>query len=207
MGLALNAADAADGPWLWLPITRCLMARVTDNNPFWLLLAYRLPAEPARLRAALSRRLKRAGAVYLAPSVAAIPDSPAGERLLRRLRSQVRDMGGTAQVLHAEALAGQADVISQFDAARDSEYAQVISACGDLLIDIKSRMVDGRCTLAELNQCDKEFEKLSTRNAKVRAVDGFGASQAEQAEAVLARCQEALDDFGACVYRAAESGA
>jgi hypothetical protein len=180
------------------------MARVTEDNPCWLLLAYRLPAEPARLRAALSRRLKRAGAVYLAPSVAVLPDSPAGERLLRRLRSQVRDMGGTAQVLRAAALAGRADVISQFDAARDSEYAQVIAACGDLLIDIKSRMIDGRCTVADLNQCDRELEKLSRRNAQVRAVDSFGASQAEQAEAALAKCQEALDDFGAGVYRAAE---
>jgi len=183
------------------------MARVIEDNPSWLLLAYRVPAEPARLRAALSRRLKRAGAVYLAPSVAVLPDAPAGERLLRRLRSQVRDMGGTAQVLRAEALAGQADVISQFDAARDSEYADVIAACGDLLIDIKSRMIDGRCTLAELNQCDRAFERLSRRNAKVRAVDGFGASQAEQAEAALARCREALDDFGASVYRSAEPGA
>jgi DNA-binding transcriptional regulator PaaX len=183
------------------------MTRASEDNPSWLLLAYRVPGEPARLRATLSRRLKRAGAVYLAHSVAVLPDSPSGERLLRRLRSQVRDMGGTAQVLRAEALAGHDDVIGQFDAARDREYAQVIAACGDLLTDIKSRMIDGRCTLAELNQSDKEFQKLTSRNAKVRAVDGYGASQAEQAEAGLAKCQEALDDFGACVYRAAEAEA
>jgi DNA-binding transcriptional regulator PaaX len=79
------------------------VAGVSDDNPPWLVLAYRVPGETARLRAALSRRLKRAGAVYLAPSVAVLPDSPAGERLLRRLRSQVRDMGGSAQVLRAEA--------------------------------------------------------------------------------------------------------
>jgi len=181
------------------------MTRASEDNPSWLLLAYRVPGEPARLRAALSRRLKRAGAVYLAKSVAVLPDSPSGERLLRRLRSQVRDMGGTAQVLRSEALAGRDEVISRFDAARGREYAQVIAACGDLLIDIKSRMIDGRCTLAELNQCDKELEKLTRRNAEVRAVDGFGASQAEQAQAALAKCQEAVDDFSACVFRAAES--
>lgn len=180
------------------------MAGVSDDNPSWLVLAYRVPGETARLRAALSRRLKRAGAVYLAPSVAVLPDSPAGERLLRRLRSQVRDMGGSAQVLRAAALVGGADVIRQFNAARDSEYAQVIAACGDLVTDIKSGIIDGRCTLAELNQCDKKLEKLSRRNAKVRAVDGFGASQAEQAEAALAKCQEAVDDFSACVFRATE---
>jgi hypothetical protein len=65
-------------------------------------------------------------------------------------------------------------------------------------------MIDGRCTLAELNQCDKKLEKLCRRNAKVRAVDGFGASQAEQAEAALTKCQEAVDDFSACVFPATE---
>jgi hypothetical protein len=133
-----------------------------------------------------------------------LADSPASERLLRRLRSHVRDMGGSAQVLRAEAVVADSDVIRQVNAARDNEYAQVIAQSSDLLIDIKSRMIDGRCTLAELNQCDKEFEKLTRRNAKVRAVDGFGARQAEQAEAALAKCQEVLDDFGAYVYRVAE---
>jgi hypothetical protein len=173
--------------------------------PSWLVLVYRAPAEPARLRAALWRRLRRAGAVYLANSVAVLPDSPTGERLFRRLRSEVRDMGGSAQVLRAEAVAGQADVIRQFNAARDNEYAQVIAGCNELVIGIESRMIAGRCTLAELNQCGKELEKLARRNKKIRAVDGFSAAQAQPAEAALIKCQEALDDFSQLVYRAVES--
>jgi len=83
----------------------------------WLVLLYRIPSEPSRLRAAVWRRLKAAGAVYLAGSVAALPASPAAERSLRRLRHDVCDMGGSAQLLRAEALAGQPDVISAFNAA------------------------------------------------------------------------------------------
>jgi hypothetical protein len=175
-------------------------------RPSWLILAYRLPAEPARLRAAMWRRLKRAGAVYLAPSVAVLPDSPAGERLFRRLRSEVRDMAGSSQVLCAEAVAGEADVIRQFNTARDNDYAQVIAACNELVTSIESRMVAGRCALADLNQCGKDLEKLARRNAKIRAVDSFAASQAEPAAAALAECQEALDDLGECVYRAQPPG-
>jgi hypothetical protein len=170
----------------------------------WLVLAYRVPGEPTRMRAAVWRRLKRAGAVYLATSVAVLPDSPAAERLLRRLRNDVRTMGGSAQVLRAEAAAGEIDVIRQVNAARDNEYAQVIAACNELVIDIDSRVAAGRCALAELNECGKELEKLSRWNDKIRSVDAFGASQAEPAATALAKCQDALDDLAECVYRAAE---
>lgn len=103
--------------------------RATTAHPLWLVLTYRVPSEPTRLRAAVWRRLKRAGAVYLAHSVAVLPDSPASERLLRRLRNEVRDMGGSAQVLRAEARAGEMDVVRQINAARDHEYSLTHNCC------------------------------------------------------------------------------
>src|ERR1700676_946509 len=62
----------------------------------WLLLVYRVPSEPSRLRAAVWRRLKSLGAIYLQNSAAALPASVGAERALRKLRSQILDMGGTA---------------------------------------------------------------------------------------------------------------
>ncbi|MDT5002323.1 MAG: hypothetical protein QOK12_4428, partial [Mycobacterium sp.] len=52
----------------------------------WLLLVYRIPSDPTRLRAAVWRRLKSLGAVYLQNSAAALPASDSAERALRRLR-------------------------------------------------------------------------------------------------------------------------
>ena len=62
------------------------MSRVNERAS-WLVLAYRVPGETARLRASVWRRLKSAGAVYLANSVAALPAAPSAERLLRSRRS------------------------------------------------------------------------------------------------------------------------
>ena len=45
------------------------MSRVNERAS-WLVLAYRVPGETARLRVSVWRRLKAAGAVYLANSVA-----------------------------------------------------------------------------------------------------------------------------------------
>ena len=76
----------------------------------WLLLIYRVPPEPTRLRSTVWRRIKALGAIYLQNSVAALPASPANERSLRKLRREILDMSGTAILLSAAALAGDAEV-------------------------------------------------------------------------------------------------
>ncbi|GAY10922.1 Chromate resistance protein ChrB [Pseudonocardia sp. N23] len=54
----------------------------SPNNPGWLVLIYRVPSEPTRLRATVWRRLKGLGAIYVQNSVAALPEGPAAERAL-----------------------------------------------------------------------------------------------------------------------------
>src|ERR1035441_9740463 len=92
----------------------------------WLVLIYRVPSEPSRLRSAVWRRLKSLGAIYLQNSAAALPASPGAERALRKLRSQILDMGGTAALLSCAVLAGEPDVRAAFQAARDDEYEEIV---------------------------------------------------------------------------------
>src|ERR1700735_3838335 len=84
----------------------------------WLLLIYRVPPEPTRLRSTVWRRIKSLGAIYLQNSVAALPASTANERALRKLRREIPDMSGTAMLLTANVLAGESDVRAAFQAAR-----------------------------------------------------------------------------------------
>ena len=122
------------------------MSRVNERAS-WLVLAYRVPGETARLRASVWRRLKAAGAVYLANSVAALPAAPSAERLLRRLRSDISRAGGSAQLLWAGPLAGGADLVRLYNAARDDEYAQIIAGCDELLGTIGSSAAAGLARL------------------------------------------------------------
>jgi DNA-binding transcriptional regulator PaaX len=62
-----------------------------DDDEQWLLLVYRIPAEPTRLRAMVWRRLKALGAVYLQNSAAALPARDGAERALRKLRREILD--------------------------------------------------------------------------------------------------------------------
>src|ERR1700692_3983349 len=88
----------------------------------WLLLIYRVPPDPTRLRSTVWRRIKSLGAIYLQNSVAALPASPTAERSFRKLRREITDMSGTAMLISATVIAGEADVRGAFQAARNDEY-------------------------------------------------------------------------------------
>src|SRR5690242_8480271 len=104
-----------------------------QENDGWLVLVYRVPSEPTRLRAAVWRRLKSLGAIYLQNSCAALPASVAAERALRKLRREILDMSGTAVLLSCGVLAGEHGILGAFGAARDDEYAEIVDKCEDFL--------------------------------------------------------------------------
>jgi hypothetical protein len=110
-----------------------------ENGENWLLLVYRVPPEPTRLRAAVWRRIKSLGAIYLQSSAAALPASTGAERALRKLRREIIDMSGTAALLSCRVLAGEPEVRAAFQAARDDEYAEIVDRCEDFLGQVHLR--------------------------------------------------------------------
>ncbi len=173
-----------------------------DHATPWLVLVYRVPSEPTRLRATVWRRLKALGAVYLQNSVAALPSSSAGERGLRALRSEIVEMGGSSQLLRAQALAGQSDLVEAFNQARDEEYGEVISRCGDFLEEIESETEASHFTYAELEENDEDLLKLRGWFEKVASRDVLGSQRRDETQDALARAQAALEGFAERVYAA-----
>jgi len=169
----------------------------------WLVLVYRIPSEPTRWRAAVWRRLKAAGAIYLQNSVAALPESPAAERLLRGLRNEiVGEMNGHAQVLRAAALDGEDEIVAAFNAARDDEYEEIVDRCEDFLAEIKKETAAKHFTYGELEENDEDLNKLRGWYAKVSSRDAFGAKGAKATQDALEACAHALDGFATRVYEA-----
>ena len=91
----------------------------------WLLLTYKVPAEPAAKRVALWRRLKGMGAVYLQNGVCLLPKTDDHARRLKMLENDVMETGGEAIILETAALdrSQQDKVVARFKADRDD-------ACG-----------------------------------------------------------------------------
>jgi DNA-binding transcriptional regulator PaaX len=166
----------------------------------WLLLVYRVPSEPSRLRATVWRRLKGLGAIYLQNSAAALPAGTGAERALRKLRSEILDMSGTAILMYCSVLAGDQEVRAAFQAARDDEYEEIVDKCQDFLAQVRKEYVTTHFTFAELEENEVDLVKLRNWLARVRDRDVFGAPGRAAAEKALGECELALEEYAARVY-------
>ncbi|MGH3274080.1 MAG: Chromate resistance protein ChrB [Streptosporangiaceae bacterium] len=166
----------------------------------WLLLIYRVPSEPTRLRATVWRRIKSMGAIYLQNSAAALPASVTAERALRKLRSEILDMSGTAVLLSCAVLAGEPEVRAAFQAARDDEYEEIVDKCGDFLGQVDKEYAARHFTYAELEENEVDLVKLRHWLQRVRSRDVFGAAGLAAAHQAVAACEEKLEAYAARVY-------
>ena len=181
--------------------------RVTEkaeHGSGWLVLIYHVPPEPTRLRSTVWRRIKSLGAIYLQNSAAALPANAATERALRKLRREIIEMSGTAVLLSCEVLAGESDVHSAFQAARNDEYEEIVDKCEDFLAQVKKEYAANHFTYAELEENEVDLVKLRNWFAKVRERDAFDADGRHAAEKALEECEQSLEAYAARVY--AEEG-
>jgi len=170
----------------------------------WLLLIYRIPPEPTRLRSTVWRRIKALGAIYLQNSVAALPAGPAAERSLRKLRREILDMSGTAILLSAAVLSGEAEVRGAFQAARNDEYEEIVDKCDDFLRQVQKEYDENHFTYAELEENEVDLVKLKNWFAKIVERDVFGADGRAATEQAIESCEQSLETYAARVY--AEEG-
>jgi hypothetical protein len=161
-------------------------------SPGWLLLIYRVPPEPTRLRSTVWRRIKSLGAIYLQNSVAALPASPAAERSFRKLRREITEMSGTAMLMSAAVLAGEADVRAAFQ--------EIVDKCEDFLRQVQKEWDVNHFTYAELEENEVDLVKLKSWLAKIVDRDVFGADGRTATKRALELCEQSLEAYAARVY-------
>jgi hypothetical protein len=172
----------------------------------WILLVYKLPSTPSRLRAAAWRKLKGAGAIYLQDGVAALPVTPATERTLRGVAAEVREAGGTAHLMQAKPLADAQALVTLFNTAREAEYHELLSRCHDFHAELARERTGQTFTFAELEENEDDLAKLEAWRGKIAARDHFAVPRGKDADAALAACHDDLDAFAQEVYATADDG-
>lgn len=174
----------------------------------WLLLTYKVPAEPAAKRIALWRRLKGMGAVYLQNGVCLLPKTPEHVRHLKLLENDIAEMKGECVLLETIGLdksQGQ-KVVARFKADRNDAYEEFIDKCDDFEGEIAKEVEANHFTYAELEENDVDLKKLQGWLAKIRKLDFYGAARAAEAEERLKGCETLLDDYAARVFDADADG-
>src|SRR5262249_28429456 len=119
---------------------------------------------------------------------------------LRKLRREILDMSGSAVLLSAGVLAGEAEVREQFQAARDDEYEEIVDKCQDFLQQVQKEYDENHFTYAELEENEVDLVKLRNWFAKVAERDVFGASGRAATERALEECEQSLEAYAARVF-------
>jgi len=168
----------------------------------WLLLTYKVPAEPAKRRIALWRKLKALGAVYLQSGVCLLPKVDPNVRRLKVLQNEILAMEGDAVLLETVGLdrTQEQKVIARFSAERNEAYQEFISRCVDFEGEIAKERGAGKFTYAEVQENEEDLAKLRTWLDKIVRLDFYEASLRSEAEERIARCASLLDDYAREVF-------
>jgi hypothetical protein len=170
----------------------------------WLLLTYKVPAEPAAKRVALWRRLKGMGAVYLQNGVCLLPKTDDHARRLKMLENDITEMGGESVILETVALdrLQQDKVVARFMADRDDAYREFIDKCDDFEAEIAKETAAQHYTYNELEENDVELKKLQGWLEKIKKLDFYGGGLATESAERLKTCESLLDAYAQRVFDA-----
>lgn len=170
----------------------------------WLLITYKVPAEPTSKRIALWRRLKAMGAVYLQSGVCLLPKTDDHVRRLKMIENDIAGMAGDCVILETVALdrAQEDKVVARFKADRDDQYREFIGRCADFEAEIAHEVAIQKFTYAELEEEDSDLKKLQRWLEKIRKLDFYGAQLAEVAATRLQECEAILDAYAKQVFEA-----
>lgn len=156
----------------------------------WMVLVYKIPSQPTRLRAHIWRRLLRCGAVYLQNSVCLLPATPEASENLRWLADEIQEMGGEAYLFRARAGGprGDAALVGRFREAAAREREKVATGLAAL-----RRRLRGRLSLHAVEEAEAEFRRLRLALLRCEQRDHFPGDGRGPVERLLRQVREALE--------------
>lgn len=172
------------------------------KKSLWLLLTYKVPVEPTKVRVAIWRRIRSLGAVYLQNSICVLPATADHKRQLRMVQADIVRAGGEAFMFETEALDARQEelVVSRFKHDRDQDYEEFLDKCADYKKEIDKEVKAEHYTFAELKENDEDLKKLKNWLERIKALDFYGAPARETAARKLTECEALLESFAREVF-------
>lgn len=145
----------------------------------WLLLIHQIPPKPDYLRVKIGRRLQRLGAVAIKSSVYALPASDETLEDFQWVAREIVEGKGEASIVEARFIEGLSDtaVVAMFQTAREGDYRALAKEARPLRFQPDAQGV----------------ARLRKRLTEVAAIDYFGASGREAAEALVRELEERME--------------
>jgi hypothetical protein len=170
----------------------------------WIVLLFRVPAEPSRHRVAVWRELRRTGAVSIGQSAWLAPAAPAFADGIGRAVELVQAAGGEAIELDVSGRrpADTERLAAVYTAAREAEWTEFVAECDKYLAELDKEIAIEKLTLAELDEEEQSLERLRRWHRELRLRDALGAPSAASADRHLKECEAKLEDYTQRVFHA-----
>jgi hypothetical protein len=156
----------------------------------WVLLVYKIPSHPTRLRAQVWRKLQRCGAIYLQNSISIAPATSELTENMRWIADEIREMGGEAFVFRATtgSPAEERQIEGLFGAASRGHARRLLGA-----LSVLERRVRGSPRALELEETDEELRRIRQAALKLRLRSHFPVPEEESLHQRLRTLRERLD--------------
>jgi vacuolar-type H+-ATPase subunit I/STV1 len=168
----------------------------------WIILTYRLPAEPSRHRVAVWRELRKAGALSLQQATWALPSRQDFADVVSKVTGLIEAASGEVLVFDASPRGAdmEARLEAAFTAAREEEWSEFLAECGKFDSEIEKEIRNQKFTAAELDEEEQNLERLRRWFRDLRRRDVFVAGSQHGAEQRLKECGALLEDFADRVF-------
>jgi hypothetical protein len=156
----------------------------------WVILVYKIPSQPTRLRAQIWRHLQRMGALYLQDSISIVPATTELAENMQWIADEIQEMGGDAFLFRATTTtpAHEAQVLRRFAEASRTEAMRL----GETLAALQQRL--GSIASAEgLAACDDELRRIRQAALKLRRRSHVPVREEEALQGRVRTVRDRLD--------------
>jgi Protein ChrB, N-terminal len=156
----------------------------------WVLLVYKIPSHPTRLRAQIWRALGRCGALYLQDSVCIVPATTELAENMQWIADEIRELGGMAYLFRATATApGQDDRIeTRFAETSRTDALRLLDGLRTLETRVAPEASPETCAAIE-----DELRRLRQAALKLRARAHFPVKEEEALQRRLRAVRDRVD--------------
>lgn len=151
----------------------------------WILLIYKIPPQPARLRIGVWRKLKKLGAVYLQKSVVVLPENAYLRDELENTAHDIENFRGEATIVFTSNIEKEANIIAEFQEQTNKEYEKIITSA-----EIFLKTISTRNRKTKIKELEAMLNELRQKFTEARHVDYFDAEKRKEAERAVQECDE-----------------
>jgi len=158
----------------------------------WILLIYRIPTQPSRLRLQIWRRLQALGVYYLQDAVCVLPDRPELEVEMRDIGTAIRQMGGTATLFSSHSIQPEEDcqVVDGFKQLADDRYAAIVKRIDEAMATLEKDVAVG-----DLEAAEESLKRERVAYLRAHRIAYFGGTTEATVEKKIEALRRLLDDI------------